>query len=284
MKYCRYNLTWTSSGTTIILNILEAGAQSSAETERGLTPSLVSDTIKTRPWKREVPLVRIKDLRNISDDLRALIRDMPEQIQERCQVKRIGPGVEIFRKHEKMQYVYILCEGECDVLTAFKGGQMYVFGKAGIKKGVHLIGEQEVLAEIDESQATVRTVTECRFLQLTKADFWAWIQQDPHASIILLKQLAKRLNEATREAGTQLYYPNIYQLKKYLVERFEETAESVVRIKAKRQQIADELGISLRSVERGVRELKEQGMVHIVKGKMEICKAEYQAILKTLDE
>lgn len=228
--------------------------------------------------------MRMKELKNISDELQALIRDMPEHIQERCQVKRIGPGVEIFRKHEKMRYVYILCEGECDVLTAFKGGQMYVFGKAGNKAGVHLIGEQEVLAEIDESQATVRTATECRFLQLTKVDFWAWIQQDPHAAIILLKQLAKRLNEATREAGTQLYYPNIYQLKKYLVERFEETEESEVRIKAKRQQIADELGISLRSVERGVKELKEQGMVHIVRGKMEISEKEYHAILDSMEE
>ncbi len=228
--------------------------------------------------------MRMEELQNESVELKELVRDMPQEIMMRSQVKRIGPGVEILRKHEKIRVVYILCEGECDVLTAFKGGQLYVFGKAGLRKGVHLIGEQEVLAEIDESQATVRTVTDCRFLQIKKTDFWKWIQQDPHAAIILLKQLAKRLNESTQEAGTQLYYPNIYQLKKYLVERFEETEESVVRIKAKRQQIADELGISLRSVERGVRELKDQGLVHIVRGKMEISEKEYQAILDSMEE
>lgn len=229
--------------------------------------------------------MRKEEIQNESAELKDLVRDMPKHIRERCRVKKTGSGVEILRKHEKMEYVYILCEGECDVLTAFKGGQLYVFGKAGHKNGgLYLIGEQEVLAGISESQATVRTVSECRFLQLTQKDFWEWIQKDPHAAIILLKHLATRLNAATQEAGLQLYYPNIYQLKKYLVEQFEESREENVRFKVKRQQIADELGISLRSVERGVRELKEQGLVRIVKGKMEINRAEVEAIRDTLDE
>lgn len=228
--------------------------------------------------------MRMEDLQQESSELRELMRGIPQEILARCQIKRVGPGVEILRKHEQMKAVYILCQGECDVLTAFKGGQMYVFGKAGLKKGVQLIGEQEVLAEIDESQATVRTVTDCRFVLLTQADFWAWIQQDSHAAIILLKHLAKRLNAATREAGIQLYYPNIYQLKKYLIKRYETAGAKHLRIKAKRQQIADELGISLRSVERGVRELKDQGLIRIVKGKIEMDQSEYEKIRNALDE
>jgi len=228
--------------------------------------------------------MRWEEIQNESEKIKDLVRDMPEEIRERCMVKHVGKGVEILRKHEKMEVVYILCKGEYEVLTSFAEGQMYVFGKVIAKDSLHLVGEQEVLAEIEESQATVRTVTDCRFLLLSQKDFWAWIQNDPHAAIILLKQMAKRLNNATREAGIQLYYPKLYQLKKYIIERYEDSEEKVVRIKAKRQQIADELGISLRSVERGVRELKELGLIHIVKGKMEISELEYQAILESLDE
>lgn len=227
--------------------------------------------------------MRLEDLNHESAALKDLLRDMPPAIMARCMVKRVGKGVEILRKHEKMEVVYILCEGEYEVLTSFADGQMYVFGKVVSKDDLHLVGEQEVLAEIEVSQATVRTVTDCRFLLLSPKDFWAWIQNDPHAAIILLKELARRLNNATREAGIQLYYPNIYQLKKYLAESYEAADQPLLRVKKKRQQIADELGISLRSVERGVKELKEQGLIRIAKGKIEVDESGYRKILKGLN-
>ena len=225
--------------------------------------------------------MRMEELLNESEELKDLIRDMPQEIIERCRVKHVGPQVEIMRKFEKMKYVYILCEGECDVLRSFKDGQLYVLGKI---KGLKLIGEQEVLAESGESSATVKTVSKSRFLLIRQEDFWDWIKQDSHAAIFLLKYMAQRLNEATREAGIPFYYPSIYLLKKFLVEAYKEAGVASLRIKTKRQQIADELGISLRSVERCVRELKDQGLVRLVKGKIEINQVEYGKIVDTMDE
>ncbi|BES64002.1 Crp/Fnr family transcriptional regulator [Gottschalkiaceae bacterium SANA] len=225
--------------------------------------------------------MRMEELQNESEELKDLIRDMPQEIMQRCRVKHIAPQVEIMRKFEKMTYVYILCEGECDVLRSFKDGQLYVLGKI---KGLKLIGEQEVLAEINELSATVKTVTKCRFLLIHQEDFWDWIRCDSHAAIFLLKYMAKRLNEATREAGIPFYYPSIYLLKKYLVEAYEEAKSETLRVQVKRQQIADELGISLRSVERCVRELKDERLIRIVKGKMEINRDEYDEIVDTLEE
>lgn len=225
--------------------------------------------------------MRMEELQNESKELKDLIRDMPQEIMQRCRVKHIAPQVEIMRKFEKMKHVYILCEGECEVQRSFKDGQLYVLGKI---KGFKLIGEQEVLAEIEETSATVKTVSKCRFLLIRQEDFWDWIRVDSHAAIYLLKYMAQRLNEATRQAGIPFYYPSIYQLKKYLVGAYEEAKIDNLRVKVKRQQIADELGISLRSVERCVRELKDQGLIRIIKGKMEMNRVEYEKMLDTLDE
>jgi len=228
--------------------------------------------------------MRIEDIHHESDEFKDLVRDMPQHLMESCHIKCISPGVEILRKYETMDRVYILCEGEFEVVTSFKGGQVYIVGKAGHKDGLHLIGEQEVLAEVKESQATVRTVTDCRVLEMHPKAFWEWIKNDANAAIILLKHLAKRLNSETQKAGTQLYYPTSHLIKQFIIDQYESSGKQVHRITAKRQQVADELGISIRSVDRSIRILKEQGFIHIVKGKMEVNESEYHALITSIEE
>lgn len=228
--------------------------------------------------------MRTEDIKHESDEFKALVQNMPQHLLESCRMKCIGPGVEILRKHETMDRVYILCEGEFEVVTSFKGGQMYIVGKAGHKDGLYLIGEQEVLAEIGESQATVRTVTDCRVLEMNPKVFWEWIKNDANAAIILLKHLARRLNLETQKAGIQLYYPTSHLLKQFIVDEYEASGHKTHRIAVKRQQIADKLGISVRSVDRSIRNLKEEGFVHIAKGKMEVSESEYHALIRSIEE
>jgi CRP/FNR family cyclic AMP-dependent transcriptional regulator len=225
--------------------------------------------------------MRIDEIKEESVELQDLLRDMPEEIMEQCRIKHIPPNVNILHKAETMKHVYILCEGECDVLAEFKEGYLYVFGKA---KGFQLIGEQEVLAGETESAATVRTKTACRFLRVTTEDFWEWIQHDPHAAIILLKVLARRLHAASSRAGERIYFPSIYLLKKFLLKEYAEADQENLRINQTRQQIADSLGISLRSVQRGVDDLKQNKLIRVAKGKIEIDRAEYQQVLDTMEE
>jgi len=228
--------------------------------------------------------MRVEDIKHESEEFKTLVRDMPQHLMASCHIKCIGPDVEILRKYETMNRVYILCEGEFEVLTSFECGQTYIVGKAGHKDGLHLIGEQEVIAEIGESQATVRTVTECRVLEMHPNDFWEWIKNDANAAIILLKHLAKRLNLETQKAGVQLYYPTSRLIKQFIIDQYEASGKQTYRVTSKRQQIADELGISIRSVDRCIRKLKEQGFIHIVKGKMEVNESEYHALISSIGE
>jgi len=225
--------------------------------------------------------MRVEEIKQESAELQDLLRDIPDGIRERCHIKRVSANVNIFHKSEPMEHVYILCEGECDVLAEFKEGYLYVFGKA---KGFQMIGEQEVLAGETNSAATVRTKTACRFLLVSTEDFWEWIQHDPHAAIILLKVLARRLHAASSRAGERNYFPSIYLLKKFLLKEYVEAEQENFRIPKARQQIADELGISLRSVQRGVDDLKREGLIKIVKGKIIINRTGYENINKTMDE
>lgn len=55
-------------------------------------------------------------------------------------------------------------------------------------------------------------------------------------------------------------------------------------INKKRQQIADELGISLRTVHRNIKKLKQQELITIDTGKLYVNWEQYKALIDKLDE
>ncbi|WP_105614340.1 Crp/Fnr family transcriptional regulator [Vallitalea okinawensis] len=225
--------------------------------------------------------MNLEELIKESDDIRELIKNMPIDIKKRCHIKRFEPDSVILKKMDEIKYVYILCKGECCVMNEFKEGYLYVFGRA---KGIHFIGEQAVLADQLEAAVTIQTVTDCILIQLSRQDFWKWIQNDHTCTIILLKKLAKRLYPVSKDRGMIRYYPSIYLLKKFLVKEFVEFNGDHLYIRKTRQQIADEIGVSLRSVERGIKTLKNKKLLNIVKGKVYIDQLMYENLLNEVDD
>ncbi|GAA0178494.1 hypothetical protein SH2C18_15440 [Clostridium sediminicola] len=223
----------------------------------------------------------LDELLKESDELRELIKDMPINIKNRCIVKVFPPETIVFRKMDEIKYVYILCKGECSIINEFREGYLYVFSKA---KGINILGEQAVLADQNEAAVTIQTVTECVLLQLSRKDFCEWVYNDQTCAIILLKKLAKRLYPVSKDRGTQLYYPSIYILKRFLIKEFNDNNGDNICIRKTRQQISDEIGVSLRSVERGINNLRKKNFVQIVKGKIYIDKSMYERLLNTFDE
>ena len=57
-----------------------------------------------------------------------------------------------------------------------------------------------------------------------------------------------------------------------------------VLINEKRQQIADEMGMSIKTVNRGIKKLKEDNLITIIKGKIYIDKNQYLKMIRILEE
>ena len=97
---------------------------------------------------------------------------------------QIAPGASLFREGEKGEKMYVLLEGEMEILLGD-----FVLETVG--PGA-LIGE---MALIDDSPRTASVVakTPCRLAEIDRRRFHFLVQQTPHFATHVMKTLADRL-------------------------------------------------------------------------------------------
>jgi CRP/FNR family cyclic AMP-dependent transcriptional regulator len=97
---------------------------------------------------------------------------------------QLAPGDSLFREGEKGEKMYVLLEGEMEILLGD-------FVLETVRQGA-LIGE---MALIDDSPRTASVVakTSCRLAEIDRRRFHFLVQQTPHFATHVMKTLADRL-------------------------------------------------------------------------------------------
>ena len=104
---------------------------------------------------------------------------------------QIAPGEFLFKQGDKGEKMFVLLEGEMDILLGD-------FVLETVKSGA-LIGE---MALIDDSPRCANAVakTACRLVPIDKQRFHFLIQQHPHFATHVMKELADRLRNMNAAA------------------------------------------------------------------------------------
>ncbi|GKX30406.1 hypothetical protein SH1V18_28860 [Vallitalea longa] len=224
----------------------------------------------------------LQELMEEQPKLKRMLDGMPVSIKERCRLKTYKSSSTILKKGEEIKFVNILCKGELNVINEFANGSIYIIDT---NKAIDFIGEMEVLADEDKAIVTNEAKTDCVVLRISKNDFMKWIECDNYITLILAKRLATRSCHTSFYQGYSHYYPAVHMIKRFMIEyvKNEINNNDMVYINKKRQEIADILGISVKTVGRNISKLKEQGLVTIKKGKIYINKKQYRDMVNTLE-
>lgn len=224
----------------------------------------------------------LQELMENRPDLKKILDGMPGDIRERCIIKEIKKDGTIIGKGDEIKYVDILCQGELNVINEFANGSIYVFDT---NKAIDFIGEMEALAGESKSVVTNRAKTHCIVMRVPKKDFIKWTEKDSYITMIIAKKLAKRLCHTSGYQGYSHYYPAAHMIKRFIIEYVSREIESVtvVNIKMKRQDIADILGLSVKTVGRNVTKLKDQELVSVRKGKIYVDRKQYQMLKDSME-
>ncbi|GMQ63054.1 Crp/Fnr family transcriptional regulator [Vallitalea maricola] len=224
----------------------------------------------------------LQELMEYQPKLRKILEGMPSNIKERCRLKTYKSDSTIIKKGEDIKYVDILCKGELNVINEFANGSIYIFDT---NKAIDFIGEMEVLA--GESKAIVTNVakTDCIVFRISKNDFIKWTESDNGITLMLAKRLAARSCYTSCYQGYSHYYPAIHMIKRFIIEyvKNEINDNNIVYVNKKRQEIADILGMSVKTVGRNITKLKEKGLVTIKKGKIYVDRKQYEDMIDTLE-
>ena len=107
-----------------------------------------------------------------------------ELFRQETRALQLAPGDSLFREGEKGEKMYVLLEGEMEILLGD-------FVLETVRQGA-LIGE---MALIDDSPRTASVVarTPCRLAEIDRRRFHFLVQQTPHFVTHVMKTLADRL-------------------------------------------------------------------------------------------
>ncbi|PNV63282.1 Crp/Fnr family transcriptional regulator [Clostridium sp. chh4-2] len=204
------------------------------------------------------------------------IRNMPEEIKKRYTIKKFPPGHIIHQKHFALDYFGIVCNGDHRVINEFENGNVFMIEK---NEPIDFVGEVTILAGMAETSVTIETITECTILMISRKDFESWIEQDIHFLRLVAQKVAFKLYRSSYTNGAKLFYPPNFLLLDYLLKYAKEKGiegEKQVVVTKTRQELNEELGMTVKTINRTIGKLKEDGLVSMRKGKMVMDLEQYE--------
>ena len=201
--------------------------------------------------------------------LKDYLRHMPEEYKNRMTIKVHPPGYIIHQKDSPLDYFGIVASGEHRVINEFENGNIFMIEK---NEPIDFIGEVTILAGMPKTSVTIETISESIILYISRADFEAWIAQDIHFLRLVSAKVALKLYRSSYNRGAKLFYPPQFLLLDYLISYVEplisHTKEPFITIKKTRNDLYEEIGISVKTLNRTISKLKDEGLINIYKGKI----------------
>jgi len=112
-------------------------------------------------------------------------------------VRSFQPGESIFVEGDDSREMYVVVEGEVEIVKAVKGGEVSL---ARLVRG-DFLGEMSLLESLPRS-ATARAITPVRLLAIQPGGFLIKIRRDPTFAFELMQSLSKRIR-LTNESLTK---------------------------------------------------------------------------------
>lgn len=168
-----------------------------------------------------------------------------EELKTRYTIRKFPPGTIIHQKDYPLDYFGIVCSGDHRVINEFENGNVFMIEK---NEPIDFIGKVTILAEKPRTSVSIETLTECVVFMLSREDFEMWIAQDIH----LLRLVAHKAS----------------------AHNIEKKGEVILR--KTREGIREELGMTVKTINRTIAKLKEDGLIDTRKGKVVMSLEQYQ--------
>ena len=190
-----------------------------------------------------------------------LMPEPPDWVLEKSCTVTVKRGLRFIKPLDPVTHIYIVISGIVTIMAADENGQenMVVSVRAG---GV--VGEMEALAGIGGMLYSARALEDCRLLRIPLSGFLLWMEKDPIACLAVSRVLAGKLCSASvqsvRNTKLDALQRIVWQFSQYGAGRFELT----------HQELAELCSVSLRTINRCIKKLKDNGLLSISGGKIEL--------------
>ena len=226
-----------------------------------------------------LPLVADKD----KDMLINLFANAPSYITERSVIKNLMPGQTLLYADHKADTIYFHITGRLVGADTFNTGVIYNFIEL---HPVNIIGEFEAFSGTSNYLINIRAITKSTLLDINSSDFLRWMETDAVALNIICRMLALKLSKELKTNREYLFLNSYERLMLYIYEYIKDSNQNtaIITIYKKRSEIADEIGFCLKTINRTISKLVDDGLISFGRNIIKITPEQYLLLQTNIKE
>lgn len=219
----------------------------------------------------------LKDIdRNRQEQFEDYFRSAPLWLMDTFQVEYLKCGDIFIRENDPADTIFFIGNGIIEAIDYRVYGIPYDYMRFDM---VHAFGGMEFIMDLDRYRTTLRAVTDCVIVKLPRCKFEKWMYSDLQALKHEAKLVGEYLVKEARQNRIFLFLEGADRLALLLLVRYEQYSENgVLCLRESRQRLADETGLCVKSVNRGVKKLLNEGLISKDGSRIYINRLQYDGL------
>lgn len=208
---------------------------------------------------------------------------LPERIIKQGKKIVFQPKQFIVSRGEFPKYMYFILSGTALGIRNYSDGSEYSYFQIDSNNGN--VGLLEVFSRQDSYVATIISTTEVVALRIESTIIYDYVMQDMEMMRRCLTLVASDLYKRSGNDGIYYYLDGLNRVRYYLANYYDSRKEKQGRevvVHAEYQDIANSVGISIRTVGRSIKKLRERGEILEKNKKTILTQKNYELLMFNL--
>lgn len=220
-----------------------------------------------------------RELLKIKPELGSISDGFPAELDGQFYIKNYEPHELIHQKDSELKRVGILLEGQFRVVNELENGNIFMIE---INNPISFTGEVALLSGRGRTSVTIEAISDCKIAFLPVDVFEKWMMNDIQLLRYISVLVANKLYSTSYHSGERMFYSTKYVILKYILENLESTASGKFIVRKKRQEISEEIGISVNTINRTLQHFRETGLILMERGKIVLEKENHDCAFNAL--
>ncbi len=232
------------------------------------------------------------------DFFNKVFRNASDEILDTVQIIRIPEGRRFVAVDEEVDLIRILLSGKVQAMEEYLTGDIYIFSKFDAPE---IFGEMEALGGINNFRASLETEEDSIIATLPIESYLQLVRDNTELLFERIRIIIKRSTNDQKENRLYLSLDATDRIKVYFIKQYRQYYQvnnnknnknneknkrddkrKTYTFRATRQQIADETGYSVKTVNRTIKKLVQEGLISMVGQKFQISKEQYSDLTDSI--
>ena len=214
--------------------------------------------------------------------LRNYLSNAPYWVLESAQVLTKEPKNVFIEENAKADKVYLLLDGTVKAIDYRIKGVAYDYMWFN---SIKALGAMEILYNLDEYKTTLSTVTQCTFLVISRSNYERWLWEDKNVLQMEVESTGNILLEQNRIGRVLMFLQGMDRIIYLFLKNYEQSKpEGDYILGLGRLEIAERCGFSVKTVNRAIKKMEEDGYIIKEGHKIIITKEQYGMMKDYLDQ